>query len=196
MTGAGGGHYCRRWDGGMAIEGGVRHSVPGERRYRRGAPGGQSRAHRQLPGIPLSDARGAAGVHGPRAGRGQEAITVARGNKDSVMFMHAVSGEPALDTPGAGGMVSMPESGGLLAWLDEGVESNGERYTEMRRRLVWYFDRWRRADPGGLADETFRRISGMLARAKAIGESPARYCYLVAREVLLEESVRNGRQAP
>jgi len=31
--------------------------------------------------------------------------------------------------------------GRLLAWLDEGTDSAGERYLEMRRRLVGYFDR-------------------------------------------------------
>ncbi len=29
----------------------------------------------------------------------------------------------------------------LLTWLDEGVNSEGLRYLEMRRRLVAYFDR-------------------------------------------------------
>jgi hypothetical protein len=28
----------------------------------------------------------------------------------------------------------------FLEWLDEGQDSNGERYFEMRRRLVRYFD--------------------------------------------------------
>jgi hypothetical protein len=86
-----------------------------------------------------------------------------------------------------------PGSGGLLEWLDEGANSQGERYAEMRRRLVWYFERWNRHDPPALADETFRRIGGMLAHAKMIGEPPARYCYLVAREVLVEDLARHGR---
>src|SRR5262245_57432491 len=29
----------------------------------------------------------------------------------------------------------------LLVWLDDGIESHGEQYIEMRRRLVSYFDR-------------------------------------------------------
>ena len=29
----------------------------------------------------------------------------------------------------------------LLQWLDDGSDSRGERYLEMRRRLVAYFDR-------------------------------------------------------
>ena len=44
----------------------------------------------------------------------------------------------------------------FLQWLDEGQDSSGERYLEMRRRLVRYFDRERcvtapaigRRDPG------------------------------------------------
>jgi hypothetical protein len=33
----------------------------------------------------------------------------------------------------------------FLEWLDEGQDSNGERYLEMRRRLVRYFDHKRAA---------------------------------------------------
>jgi len=33
----------------------------------------------------------------------------------------------------------------LLEWLDDGIDSQGEKYLEMRRRLVAYFDRLREA---------------------------------------------------
>ena len=46
----------------------------------------------------------------------------------------------------------------LLQWLDEGADSHGERYLEMRRRLVAYFDRRNRSAPDMLADETFDRV--------------------------------------
>ena len=95
-----------------------------------------------------------------------------------------------------GAPLAAPGAGGLLEWLDEGRDSQGERYAEMRRRLVWYFERWNRQDPPALADETFRRISGTLAHARVIGESPARYCYLVARDVLVEDLARHGRHVP
>src|SRR5262245_50899636 len=35
----------------------------------------------------------------------------------------------------------------LLEWLDDGAESCGETYLEMRRRLVFYFDRRNRPFP-------------------------------------------------
>src|SRR5262249_22158509 len=35
----------------------------------------------------------------------------------------------------------------LLVWLDDGIESHGERYLDMRRRLVSYFDRRNRPSP-------------------------------------------------
>jgi len=45
----------------------------------------------------------------------------------------------------------------LLAWLNEGVNSEGVKYLEMRRRLVSYFDRKNCAVPDELADETLNR---------------------------------------
>ena len=52
--------------------------------------------------------------------------------------------------------------GRLLEWLDEGLDSHGERYLEMRRRLVAYFDRRNRPDADELADETLSRIGRTL----------------------------------
>jgi DNA-directed RNA polymerase specialized sigma24 family protein len=76
----------------------------------------------------------------------------------------------------------------LLAWLDDGVDSGGASYLEMRRRLVWYFDRRNRLTPEDLADETLNRIARTLEESGAIGiRPPARYCYVVARFVLLED---------
>ena len=76
----------------------------------------------------------------------------------------------------------------LLDWLDEGVESQGERYLEMRRRLVAYFDRRNRPAPDELADETLNRVARTLEESGGIGITPpARYCYVVARFILLED---------
>ena len=76
----------------------------------------------------------------------------------------------------------------LLAWLDDGVDSGGATYLEMRRRLVWYFDRRNRLTPEDLADETLNRIARTLEESGTIGiRPPARYCYVVARFVLLED---------
>jgi hypothetical protein len=67
----------------------------------------------------------------------------------------------------------------LLEWLDDGVESHGERYLEMRRRLVSYFDRRDRTAADELADETFNRIARTLEHTGEIAtRPPARYCYV------------------
>jgi hypothetical protein len=62
----------------------------------------------------------------------------------------------------------------LLEWLDDGVDSHGERYLEMRRRLVSYFDH-----------------DGAIATVP-----PAHYCYVVARFVLLEDVRREHMHVP
>jgi DNA-directed RNA polymerase specialized sigma24 family protein len=75
----------------------------------------------------------------------------------------------------------------LLTWLDEGVDSDGERYLEMRRRLVSYFGRKRCLSPDELADETLNRVARKLEEQGTITDAaPARYCYIVAKFVFLE----------
>jgi DNA-directed RNA polymerase specialized sigma24 family protein len=82
----------------------------------------------------------------------------------------------------------------LLEWLDDGVDSQGETYLEMRRRLVSYFDRRNRLSADELADETLNRIGRTLEKDGTIATTPpARYCYVVARFVLLED-VRRDRK--
>lgn len=74
----------------------------------------------------------------------------------------------------------------LIAWLDAGVDSHGARYLEIRRRLIEYFDRHNRSEPEDLADETLRRIGDTLEEREPIdAPSPAAYCYVVAKRVLL-----------
>jgi DNA-directed RNA polymerase specialized sigma24 family protein len=76
----------------------------------------------------------------------------------------------------------------LLEWLDDGRESQGETYLEMRRRLVIYFDRRNRISADDLADETLNRVARTLETDGAIAtRPPARYCYVIARFVLLED---------
>jgi RNA polymerase sigma factor (sigma-70 family) len=83
----------------------------------------------------------------------------------------------------------------LLEWLDDGVDSYGEKYLEMRRRLIAYFDRRNRPFADDLADDTLNRIGQTLERGGTIGITPqARYCYVVARFVLLEDVRRNHRR--
>ena len=76
----------------------------------------------------------------------------------------------------------------LLEWLDEGSDSGGEKYLEMRRRLVSYFDRKNCLSPDDLADETLNRVARRLEEEGATeGAAPARYCYIVAKFVFLEQ---------
>ena len=75
----------------------------------------------------------------------------------------------------------------LISWLDEGAGSEGGKYLEMRQRLVAYFDRKNCATPDELADETLNRVARRLEEEGAIeSETPARYCYIVARFVFME----------
>ena len=75
----------------------------------------------------------------------------------------------------------------FLNWLDEGVDSNGEKYLEMRRRLVSYFARKNCLSSDDLADETLTRVVHRLGEVGAITDTPAaRYCYITARFVFLE----------
>lgn len=75
----------------------------------------------------------------------------------------------------------------FLSWLDGGVDSYGERYLEMRDRLVRYFDRRNCLSPDDLADETLNRVARKLEeKGEIVGASPAHYCYIVAKFVFLE----------
>jgi DNA-directed RNA polymerase specialized sigma24 family protein len=83
----------------------------------------------------------------------------------------------------------------LLYWLDEGSDSAGEKYLEMRRRLVVYFDRKNCASPDDLADETLNRVARRLEEEGAITDTaPARYCYIAAKFVFLEHLRRIERR--
>jgi RNA polymerase sigma factor (sigma-70 family) len=75
----------------------------------------------------------------------------------------------------------------LLNWLDGGANSDGHAYIEMRRRLRDYFGRKNCRTADDLADETLTRVARRLEEEGITrGETPARYCYIVARFVLLE----------
>ena len=75
----------------------------------------------------------------------------------------------------------------FLQWLDDGVDSAGERYLEIHRRLAAYFDRKNCRTPEELADETLNRVAQKLEEKGSITElSPAHYCYVTAKFVFLE----------
>ena len=82
----------------------------------------------------------------------------------------------------------------LLNWLDGETNSEGQKYLEMRRRLVAYFDRKNCSTPDDLADETLNRVARRLEE-EDISEAPdpAKYCYIVARFVFMEY-LRSSRQ--
>jgi RNA polymerase sigma factor (sigma-70 family) len=75
----------------------------------------------------------------------------------------------------------------LLAVLDADRQRAGERYEEIRRRLVKLFECRGVADPDEAADETMDRVARRLAEGEHIraGE-PAAYIHGVARNVLRE----------
>ena len=85
----------------------------------------------------------------------------------------------------------------LLRWLDDGEDSHGARYMEMRDRLVAYFERRGRTGADALVDDTFNRIGRTLERSGCIAiRPPARYCFIVARFVFLEDVRRERRSVP
>lgn len=74
----------------------------------------------------------------------------------------------------------------LLQWLDEGENSAGQKYLEVRGRLVSYFDRKNCLNPDELADETLNRVARRIEEEQIQTETPAKFCYLTARFVFLE----------
>ena len=70
----------------------------------------------------------------------------------------------------------------FLNWLDQGEDSRGEKYLEMRHRLSAYFERKNCLPADDLADETLSRVARRLEEeGSIIGAAPAQYCYIVAR---------------
>ena len=94
---------------------------------------------------------------------------------------------------------SVPTQGSFqnfLHWLDQGVDSGGEKYLEMHRRLAAYFDRKNCLTADELADETMARVAQKLQEKGEITElSPAHYCYVTAKFVFLEylRHAKHGR---
>jgi DNA-directed RNA polymerase specialized sigma24 family protein len=76
----------------------------------------------------------------------------------------------------------------LLAWLDQGVNTNGQSYLAIRERLLGYFDRKNCLNADELADETLNRVARRLDEegGNIETETPAKYCYIVARFVFME----------
>lgn len=81
----------------------------------------------------------------------------------------------------------------FLASLGEERESAGERYLEIRSKLVRFFE-WRgSAFPEDHADEVINRIAKRISENEEIRD-PAAYCLGVARMLLLEINKERFRQ--
>jgi DNA-directed RNA polymerase specialized sigma24 family protein len=75
----------------------------------------------------------------------------------------------------------------LLTWLDGATNSDGRQYLEMQRRLLAYFERKNCSNPDELADQTLNRVARRLEAEDVIeDDTPAKYCYIVARFVFME----------
>jgi DNA-directed RNA polymerase specialized sigma24 family protein len=67
------------------------------------------------------------------------------------------------------------------------MDSGGERYLEIYRRLESYFERRKCRAPDELADETLNRVARRLEEEGTIDSpSPAHFCYVSARFVFHE----------
>src|SRR4051812_48482909 len=83
----------------------------------------------------------------------------------------------------------------LLGWLDPNRDIAGQKYEDIRRRLVKIFSCRGCAEPEDLADETINRVTTRLATIESgfVGD-PGRYFYGVANKVHLE--YRRRKPAP
>lgn len=84
----------------------------------------------------------------------------------------------------------------LLAWLDQGVNTNGQSYLAIRERLLGYFDRKNCLNADELADDTLNRVARRLDEegGNIETETPAKYCYIVARFVFMEHLRANDKE--
>jgi RNA polymerase sigma factor (sigma-70 family) len=73
----------------------------------------------------------------------------------------------------------------FLRLLDADRERAGEKYEDIRRRLILYFECRRCTEPEDLTDETITRVIKRNAEGVPI-DDVMRYCYGVARLVLCE----------
>jgi DNA-directed RNA polymerase specialized sigma24 family protein len=101
---------------------------------------------------------------------------------------------PAAPPPHRSAAVTPSAFARLLAWLDDGADTRGESYVALRRRLVWYFERRSSRSADELADETLDRVARTLATEAVAVRPPGRYCFVVARFVLLGDLRRERRR--
>lgn len=80
----------------------------------------------------------------------------------------------------------------FLLLLDDDREVAGEKYENIRKRLIFYFECRKRHESEDLADETITRVIKRYYEGVQIDEV-MRYCYGVARIVFLETLVAERR---
>jgi TIR domain len=72
----------------------------------------------------------------------------------------------------------------LLNWFNEendDQDSGGQKYEEMRQKLISYFDRRNCRSPEELADETLNRVALKLDEKRSITNvTPAQFCFIKA----------------
>lgn len=79
----------------------------------------------------------------------------------------------------------------LMEWLGSTPERAGEKYEEIRRRLITFFLNRHYAEAEDLADETINRVAGRLEEIVATYDGePMRYFYGVAHNIAREYSRR------
>jgi DNA-directed RNA polymerase specialized sigma24 family protein len=85
----------------------------------------------------------------------------------------------------------------LLAWLAPAREAAGQKYEDIRIRLIKIFTCRGCCEPEDLADETINRVSNKLSEIESHYEGdPARYFYGVANKVHLEYLRRKPVHVP
>ena len=85
----------------------------------------------------------------------------------------------------------------FLHWVDEGVDSDGERYLGAAPPVGLYFDRKNCLAADDLADETLKRVAQKFQEQGEITNiSPAHYCYVVAKFVFLDTCAGSSTATP
>ena len=85
----------------------------------------------------------------------------------------------------------------LLAWLDPDRDRAGQRYEEIRLRLIKIFARRGCSVPEELTDETMNRVSRKVHEiANTYVGDPALYFYGVAQNVFLEHVKKHAEPKP
>ena len=100
--------------------------------------------------------------------------------------------------PVPGGKWTLTQEGfdSLLAWLDSDRELAGQRYEDIRYRLIKIFAHRGCWEPEELADETINRVARKVEElSKTYAGDPALYFYGVAQKVF-QEYVRPRRSPP